>query len=78
LDAASTENCTLGKSVSGGEVIAWFGAEDENGGWPSHLHFQLSFREPTTHDLPGVVTLSERDQALLDFPDPRLVLGPLY
>jgi murein DD-endopeptidase MepM/ murein hydrolase activator NlpD len=78
LDAASTENCTPGKEVSGGEIIAWFGAEDENGGWPSHLHFQLSYREPTTYDLPGVVTPSEREQALLDFPDPRLVLGPLY
>lgn len=78
LDAASTANCTPGKSVSGGEVIAWFGGEDENGGWPPHLHFQLSFREPTTHDLPGVVTPSEHEQALLDFPDPRLVLGPLY
>jgi murein DD-endopeptidase MepM/ murein hydrolase activator NlpD len=78
LDAASTENCPPGKPVSGGEIIAWFGAEDENGGWPPHLHFQLSIREPTTHDLPGVVTMAERDQALLDFPDPRLVLGPLY
>ncbi|MEE2747921.1 MAG: peptidoglycan DD-metalloendopeptidase family protein [Candidatus Thermoplasmatota archaeon] len=78
LDAASTENCKPGMSVNGGEVIAWFGAEDENGGWPPHLHFQLSYREPTTHDLPGVVTPSEREQALLDFPDPRLVLGPLY
>ena len=78
LDAASTKNCTPGKAVSRGEIIAWFGAEDENGGWPPHLHFQLSYREPTTHDLPGVVTLLEREQALLDFPDPRLVLGPLY
>ena len=78
LDAASTENCPSGKSVSGGEIFAWFGAEDENGGWPPHLHFQLSIREPTTYDLPGGGTLSERNQALLDFPDPRLVLGPLY
>ena len=78
LDAASTEYCTPGRSVAGGEIIAWFGAEHENGGWPPHLHFQLSYREPTTHDLPGVVTPKEREQALLDFPDPRLVLGPLY
>ena len=78
LDAASTENCPPGKSVSGGEVIAWFGAEEENGGWPPHLHFQLSYRESTTHDLPGVVTPSEWKQALQDLPDPRVVLGPLY
>jgi len=34
--------------------------------------------EPTTHDLPGVVSPLEREQALRDYPDPRLVLGPLY
>ena len=78
LDAASTTHCVPGKSVSAGEVIAWFGDRGENGGWPPHLHFQLSYREPVTHDLPGVVTMEERGQALLDFPDPRLVLGPLY
>ena len=78
LDAASTEYCIPGREVSGGEIIAWFGAEHENGGWPPHLHFQLSYREPTTHDLPGVVTPDEREKALFDFPDPRLVLGPLY
>ena len=50
LDAASTEYCTPGRAVSGGEIIAWFGAENENGGWPPHLHVQLSYREPTTHD----------------------------
>ncbi len=78
LDAKSTENCVPGKSISAGEIIAWFGDRSENGGWPPHLHFQLSYREPETHDLPGVVTLEEREKALLDFPDPRLVLGPLY
>ena len=78
LDAASTENCVPGKQVKGGETIAWFGAEHENGGWPPHLHFQLSYREPITHDLPGVVTPIELEKALIDFPDPRLVLGPLY
>ena len=78
LDAASTKNCPPGKSISAGEVIAWFGDRKENGGWPPHLHFQLSYCRPTSHDLPGVVTLEEREQALQDFPDPRLVLGPLY
>ena len=61
-----------------GEVIAWFGAFEENGGWDPHLHFQLSLIEPETHDMPGVVAPEDRDQALRDYPDPRLVLGPLY
>lgn len=78
LSAASTVHCTPGRAVSAGEVIAWLGAEDENGGWPPHLHFQLSRVEPHTHDLPGVVHPADRARALVDFPDPRLVLGPLY
>lgn len=78
LDAASTKASPPGRRFEAGEVLAWFGDAHENGGWPPHLHFQLSFRRPTTHDLPGVVTPDEHAQALLDFPDPRLVLGPLY
>jgi len=65
-------------SIKAGEVIGWFGAEHENGGWPPHLHFQLSFIEPQTHDLPGVVSEADREQALRNFPDPQLILGKLY
>ena len=78
MDAASIEGKTVGQKVSAGEVIAWFGAYVENGGWEPHLHFQLSLVEPETHDLPGVVAPEDRQQALMDYPDPRLVLGPLY
>jgi murein DD-endopeptidase MepM/ murein hydrolase activator NlpD len=78
MDAASIKGKTVGQKVSGGEVIAWFGGRHENGGWEPHLHFQLSLIEPETHDLPGVVAPEDREQALLDYPDPRLVLGPLY
>ena len=67
-----------GDMVKEGDVIAWFGAFEENGGWEPHLHFQLSLIEPETHDMPGVVAPEDRDQALKDYPDPRLVLGPLY
>jgi murein DD-endopeptidase MepM/ murein hydrolase activator NlpD len=78
LDARSTRDHTSGAPIRKGEVIAWIGDHHENGGWPPHLHFQLSRREPTTFDLPGVVSEAERSQALVDYPDPRLVLGPLY
>jgi murein DD-endopeptidase MepM/ murein hydrolase activator NlpD len=78
LDAASIEGKTVGQKVSAGEVICWMGDNHENGGWESHLHFQLSLVEPETHDLPGVVAPEDRQQALLDYPDPRLVLGPIY
>ncbi len=78
LDAASIAGKQVGQPVSAGEVICWMGDKHENGGWEPHLHFQLSLVEPETHDLPGVVAPRDRQQALLDYPDPRLVLGPLY
>lgn len=61
-----------------GDVIAYLGDDSENGGWNPHLHFQLSHERPTTHDMPGVVGESDRARALEIYPDPRLVLGPLY
>ncbi|MEE2830196.1 MAG: peptidoglycan DD-metalloendopeptidase family protein [Myxococcota bacterium] len=78
LSAESVVLRAEGAAVQRGEVIGWIGPEDENGGWPPHLHVQLSSRRPETHDLPGVVTAAERQLALRDFPDPRLVLGPIY
>lgn len=61
-----------------GDVIGWIGERHENGGWPPHLHFQLAWDAPATHDLPGVVRWAERAESLARFPDPRGVLGPLY
>ena len=78
LDSTSVKDKSIGQIVNKGEVIAWFGARHENGGWEPHLHFQLSLLEPETHDFPGVVASGDRAQALLDYPDPRLVLGPIY
>jgi len=78
LDSFSITNKSIGQKVEAGEIIGNFGNNQENGGWEPHLHFQLSFIEPVTHDLPGVVSSEDRNQALLDYPDPRLVLGPLY
>lgn len=78
LSSSSLENKKKGQKIEPGEVIAWFGDFHENGGWEPHLHFQLSLVEPKTHDLPGVVAPSDRDRALIDYPDPRLVLGPIY
>ena len=78
LDAASIEDKKIGQRVVAGEVVAWFGSYEENGGWEPHLHFQLSLIEPETHDMPGVVAPGDRDQALKDYPDPRNVLGPIY
>jgi murein DD-endopeptidase MepM/ murein hydrolase activator NlpD len=78
LSLASLEGKATGQLVARGEVLGWVGQEGENGGWPPHVHFQLSRVEPAGADLPGVVTADEREQALRDYPDPRRVLGPIY
>ena len=62
----------------GGHPRGCVGDRHENGGWNPHLHFQLSWLRPDTHDLPGAVTVADRAAALRVFPDPRRVLGPLY
>ena len=78
LSSASLDGLVVGNAVRVGQRMAWLGEERENGGWPPHLHFQLSLQEPEGHDLPGVVCPSERAKALKTFPDPRIVLGKLY
>jgi len=78
LDEMTTNSWNVGDFIRTGQLIGRFGSEEENGGWPPHLHFQLSFIEPKGHDLPGVVHPDDREWALSVFPDPRLVLGPLY
>lgn len=78
LDAASIAGKQRGQRVRKGEVLGWLGSREENGGWPAHVHFQLSWEDPGTHDMPGVVDPRERESALACYPDPRLVLGPLY
>jgi murein DD-endopeptidase MepM/ murein hydrolase activator NlpD len=67
-----------GEEFKQGDVIAQIGDKTENGGWNPHLHFQLSTKQPTEADMPGVVSLANRKHALQLFPDPQLVLGKLY
>ena len=78
LSHASVAHRKAGEHFKKGDVIGWLGDEKENGGWNPHLHFQLSWIRPEKCDLPGVVSAKDRDQALRDYPDPRMVLGPLY
>ena len=75
LSQSSVKDKNPGDKVVGGQCIGWFGAEHENGGWPPHVHFQLSLIEPATHDMPGVVSSAQHAQALHDYPDPRMVMG---
>ena len=78
LSAASTAGKRAGDAVERGAVIGWLGDRHENGDWPSHVHFQLSLVEPETHDMPGVVSRQQYQQAIETYVDPRMILGPLY
>ena len=78
LSTKSLDMVDIGDSVSRGQLIATIGDENENGGWPPHIHLQISLIEPIDNDMPGVVKLSDRDEALTTYLDPRLILGQIY
>ncbi len=78
LSQKSVENKICGQGFDRGDVIAWVGDKHENGGWNPHLHIQLSLIAPEKADLPGVVNEKDRARALEIYPDPRLILGPIY
>ena len=78
LSMESLEMVSGGMKIDEGQVIATVGDKSVNGGWDPHLHFQLSWKEPEVNDMPGVVKRSDREEALALYPDPRLVLGPIY
>ncbi|MCO5143931.1 MAG: peptidoglycan DD-metalloendopeptidase family protein [Oligoflexia bacterium] len=66
------------KKIYSGDPIGYVGPKEENGGWNPHLHFQVSLKKPTECDMPGAVSLSQREEARKIYLDPRLILGPLY
>jgi hypothetical protein len=66
------------KNFEAGQIIGRLGHPEENGGWPPHLHFQLSLLEPKKCDMPGVVSNTHHLKSLGIFVDPRIVLGNLY
>ena len=74
----SIEHHCEGDKITTGQRIAQIGEEAENGGWPPHLHFQLSYARPKGHDMRGVFTIEEAVEARLVHPDPRIVLGTIY
>ncbi len=71
-------NLTIGKPVKGGEAIAHFGAEEENGNWPPHLHFQI-IKEigEWEGDFPGVCKAMEKEEFLERCPSPHRFLPML-
>lgn len=78
LSHASIRGRVAGQPVRRGEVVGWLGDRSENGGWSPHVHVQLAREAPVTHDMPGAVHPRDRESARHAYPDPRMVLGPLY
>ena len=64
-----------GDYIVRGQEFAHFGEQQENGHWPSHLHFQIiADMELYDGDYPGVCKYSERKKYLANCPDPDLIL----
>lgn len=75
LSRDSILRLSVGQKVSAGEAFATLGGPHENGGWPPHLHFQLTLdlMELGT-DFPGVCRPSRVAIWTKFCPDPNLVL----
>jgi len=65
----------VGQFITRGQVFGHFGEPNENGNWPSHLHFQLIVDIGNYHgDYPGVCNYTERKYYLENSPDPDIIL----
>ena len=75
----STSSLSLyheGDKVEAGSLVGYMGNEDENGGWPPHLHFQLIRTLPQgAFDYPGVCSKQDWTSYSTNCPDPLLFLG---
>ncbi|HJN56122.1 MAG TPA: hypothetical protein QF646_07035 [Candidatus Poseidoniales archaeon] len=66
----------VGMTVNGGSQLARFGYEHENGGWPPHVHVQVSLNDPGTEEaMPGVVRPDQANEAIEIHPNPILLVG---
>lgn len=76
LDRDSLDGVKVGDIIEGGGLIGRFGAIEENGGWPPHLHLQLICDMfGNEGDFPGVAPADLREFWLEVCPDPSPLLG---
>lgn len=75
LSRASLVGLQVGQAISLNQQIATLGNATENGYWPPHLHFQLMLDIGDARgDYPGVGRYSQKEQFLLNIPNPELIL----
>ncbi len=76
LSRTSLAGLRAGKAVRKGDRVGAVGAVDENGGWPSHLHFQVIVDMlGRSGDFPGAAPHRDRDLWTALCPDPVPVAG---
>ncbi|GAB4115231.1 MAG: aminotransferase class III-fold pyridoxal phosphate-dependent enzyme [Roseiflexaceae bacterium] len=78
LSRATLSHVQVGQAVAAGELIAWIGEAEVNGGWPPHLHLQLItdiLGRDQAGEFPGVARPSERAIWTAFCPDPNLLVG---
>jgi peptidoglycan LD-endopeptidase LytH len=75
LSRESLNGLAVGQSIKAGEQIATLGAPEVNGGWATHLHFQVMLDlGDYAGDYPGVCKASEREAWLIACPDASVIL----
>lgn len=77
LSQASITASPVGRRFEAGEVLGWLGDHAENGGWPPHVHVQLSWVDPGQADMPGACRPGELHRMRAVHPDPAMILGAL-
>lgn len=76
LAKSSLTSLDIGQQIKQGEAFATIGHTDENGGWATHLHFQIiKNMDRYQNDYPGVVNPKEANFYLDNCPDPNWILG---
>jgi murein DD-endopeptidase MepM/ murein hydrolase activator NlpD len=80
LSKSSLDNIASCTKVKPGQLIGWLGDENENGGWPSHLHLQhILDLEGWVGDYPGVVNKHKVEQYARNCPNPEpFIKGSLF
>jgi 4-aminobutyrate aminotransferase-like enzyme/Ser/Thr protein kinase RdoA (MazF antagonist) len=72
----SLEKLNVGQQIKAGEKFASIGTAEENGGWPTHLHFQIiTDLLDLGANFPGVALASQRSIWTSLSPDPNLLLA---
>jgi len=76
LDKELLARLKIGQRIARGEKFARLGTPGENGGWPSHLHFQIILDLlDLDANFPGVAYASQRAVWTSLSPDPNLLAG---